>query len=55
MTDIRETVRERYAAAAQAATSGTQGSSCCGPSGGPTLVELTQDAEGFSARYERTS
>ncbi|SOC58380.1 arsenite methyltransferase [Ornithinimicrobium cerasi] len=48
MTDIRETVRERYAAAAQAATSGTQGSSCCGPSGGPTLVELTQDAEGHA-------
>ena len=29
--DIRETVRERYAAAARAASSGTAGNSCCGP------------------------
>jgi SAM-dependent methyltransferase len=29
--DIRETVREKYAAAARAASSGTAGGSCCGP------------------------
>ncbi len=30
-TDIRETVREKYAAAARAAAEGTATSSCCGP------------------------
>src|SRR5215208_6625006 len=29
--DIRETVREKYAAAARAAADGSAGSSCCGP------------------------
>jgi arsenite methyltransferase len=31
LTDIRETVREKYAAAARAAADGSAGSSCCGP------------------------
>lgn len=44
MTDIRETVRERYAAAAQGATTQAEGASCCG--GGSAFVELSQDAEG---------
>jgi SAM-dependent methyltransferase len=52
MTDIRETVRERYAAAARAATSGAEGGSCCAPGpnpgAGPALVELTQDAQGHA-------
>lgn len=45
MTDIRRTVRERYAAAAAAAgTEPTPGaSSCCA---GPTFVKLSQDTEG---------
>lgn len=46
MTDIRETVRDRYAAAARAATTGRPGSSCCGTAPGTSFVELNQDAEG---------
>lgn len=42
MTDIRESVRERYAAAARAAAA--QGGGCCGSD--TTFVELSQDAEG---------
>ena len=46
MTDIRETVRDRYAAAARAAGTSTPGASCCGPGGGTAFVELNRDAEG---------
>lgn len=46
MTDIRETVRDRYAATARAAAAGDQRASCCGT--GPSFVELTQDAEGHA-------
>lgn len=42
MTDIRETVRDRYADAARAAAA--QGGGCCGSD--TTFVELSQDAEG---------
>ena len=31
LTEIRETVRERYAAAARAATDATEETGCCGP------------------------
>ncbi|WP_131104008.1 arsenite methyltransferase [Ornithinimicrobium sufpigmenti] len=43
MTDIRETVRDRYAAAARAAADVAQGG-CCG--GGTGFAELSQDAKG---------
>lgn len=45
MTDIRETVRDRYAAAARAAAEAT-GSGCC--DGGTSFVELNRDAEGHA-------
>ncbi|MFK5633928.1 arsenite methyltransferase [Ornithinimicrobium sp. LYQ103] len=47
MTDIRETVRERYAAAARAATAPADGTSasCCSST---TFVELSQDASGHT-------
>lgn len=44
MTDIRETVRQRYADAAGACTPNAQGSSCC--SGGDTFVDLTRGPDG---------
>ena len=44
--DIRETVREKYAAAARAAADGTATSACCGP------IQLTgaDEASVFGAR-----
>ncbi|AXH95790.1 arsenite methyltransferase [Ornithinimicrobium avium] len=46
MTDIRETVRDRYADAARAAGTPTPGASCCAPGAGTAFAALNRDAEG---------
>lgn len=51
MSEIRETVRERYAAAAREVVAGRDGASCCG--GGDAFVELSQDAEGHAVFGQR--
>ena len=54
LTDTREAVRERYAAAARAATEGASGAGCCGSAEGCGSTTLpSQEAEVFGERLYR--